>query len=111
MRRGEISALKYSDIEKNTLYIHADLVKDKSGVWIYKEPKTPDSIRYKTIPHEIIDLMGNGKPDEYVIKWTPDSITKRFINFRKTQGLDIRFHDLRHYYASIGAALVFQIYI
>lgn len=105
MRRGEISALKYSDIDGNTLFIHADLVKDKSGVWIYKEPKTPDSIRYKRIPFEVVELLGSGAPDEYVVKWLPDTITKRFIELRKNRGLNIRFHDLRHYYASIGAAL------
>ena len=105
MRRGEISALKYSDIDGATLFIHADLVKDKGGKWIYKEPKTPDSIRYKTVPAEVIELLGSGGPDEYVVKWLPDTITKRFIDLRKSQGVNIRFHDLRHYYASIGAAL------
>jgi len=105
MRRGEISALKYSDINENVLFIHADLVKDKGGKWVYKEPKTPDSIRYKTVPAEVIELLGSGAPDDYVVKWLPDTITKRFIDLRKSQGVDIRFHDLRHYYASIGAAL------
>jgi integrase len=105
LRRGEISALKYSDIDGNTLHIHADLVKDKNGIWVYKVAKTPDSIRYKSLPKEVIDLLGSGEPDDYVIKWTPDSITKRFIALRKKQGINIRFHDLRHYYASIGAAL------
>ena len=105
MRRGEISALKYSDINENVLFIHADLVKDKGGKWVYKEPKTPDSIRYKTVPAEVIELLGSGPPDDYVVKWLPDTITKRFIDLRKSQGVNIRFHDLRHYYASIGAAL------
>ena len=105
MRRGEISALKYSDINENVLFIHADLVKDKGGKWVYKEPKTPDSIRYKTVPAEVIELLGSGAPDDYVVKWLPDTITKRFIDLRKFQGVNIRFHDLRHYYASIGAAL------
>ena len=105
MRRGEISALKYSDINENVLFIHADLVKDKGGKWVYKEPKTPDSIRYKTVPAEVIELLGSGAPNDYVVKWLPDTITKRFIDLRKSQGVDIRFHDLRHYYASIGAAL------
>ena len=105
MRRGEISALKFSDINGNVLYIHADLVKDKSGEWIYKEPKTPEIIRYKRVPNEVIELLGCGKPNEYVVKWLPDTITKRFIDLRKKEDVNIRFHDLRHYYASIGAAL------
>lgn len=105
MRRGEISALRYSDIDGSTLFIHADLVKDKGGEWIYKEPKTPDSIRYKRVPDEVVGLLGTGEPDEYVVKWLPDTITKRFIDLRKKHGVSIRFHDLRHYYASIGAAL------
>ena len=104
MRRGEISALKYGDIDGQTIHIHADMVKGVSG-WVYKDmPKTADSDRIVPVPVAVIELLGTGDPEEYIIPWKPDTITKRFIDLRNECGLnDIRFHDLRHYYASICA--------
>ena len=105
LRRGEISALKYGDIRQNAVYVHADFVKDTNGKWIYKPPKKPDSVRLAPLPQEIIDMLGNGNSDDFIIKWKPDTITKRFIEHRNKYNTSIRFHDLRHYYASIGAVL------
>lgn len=104
MRRGEISALKYGDIDGQTIHIHADMVKGVDG-WVYKDmPKTADSDRIVPVPVAVIELLGTGDPEEYIIPWKPDTITKRFIDLRNECGLnDIRFHDLRHYYASICA--------
>jgi integrase len=39
------------------------------------------------------------------LDWKPDTITKRLIELKKTVGIDIRFHDLRHYFASTAAIL------
>ena len=105
LRRGEISALKYGDIRPGAVYIHADFVKDTDGVWIYKPPKKPDSVRLAPLPQAVIDMLGQGDPDDFIIKWKPDTITKRFIEHRNNYNTSIRFHDLRHYYASIGAVL------
>lgn len=99
VRRGEISALKYEDIVDGVAHIHADMVKNADGKWIYKEiPKTEDSDRYIKVPD-----LGTGTG--YIVDWTPDSITKRFIELRNSLGLTIRFHDLRHYFASTAAVL------
>jgi integrase len=99
VRRGEISALKYEDIVDGVAHIHADMVKNSDGEWIYKEiPKTEGSDRYIKVPD-----FGSGKG--YIVDWTPDSITKRFIDLRNGLGLTIRFHDLRHYFASTAAVL------
>ena len=105
MRRSEISPLTYSDISENIISINKSMVKDNNGEWQIKIPKTSDSFRYAPVPMEIIELIGTGAPDELVVKWKPDTITKRFIDLRTQQNVNIRFHDLRHYYASIGAAL------
>lgn len=99
VRRGEISALKYEDIVNGVAHIHADMVKDSNGKWIYKEiPKTSESDRFIRVPD-----FGTGKG--FIVNWTPDSITKRFIELRDSLGLSIRFHDLRHYFASTAAVL------
>ena len=98
MRRGEIAALKYEDIKDGIAHIHADMVKDSNGKWVYKEiPKTADSDRYIRVPI--------GKGTGFIVKWTPDSITKRFIELRDSLGLSLCFHDLRHYFASTAAVL------
>lgn len=99
VRRGEISALKYEDIVGGVAHIHADMIKNSDGKWIYKEiPKTEGSDRYIKVPD-----FGSGTG--YIVEWSPDSITKRFIELRNSLGLTIRFHDLRHYFASTAAVL------
>ena len=95
MRRGEICALKYEDIKDGIAHIHADMVKSASGEWIYKEmPKTSGSDRFVRVPD-----LGE------------DSVTKRFIELRKSVGVNIRFHDLRHFFASTGALIMPDIYL
>lgn len=103
LRRGEICALKYDDINNGVAHIHADMVKGTGGEWIYKEiPKTSESDRYISVD------IGDG--EGFVVDWTPDSITKRFIELRDRVGLSVRFHDLRHYFASSAALIMPDIY-
>lgn len=103
LRRGEICALKYEDINNGVAHIHADMVKGTGGEWIYKEiPKTSESDRYISVD------IGDG--EDFVVDWTPDSITKRFIELRDRVGLSVRFHDLRHYFASSAALIMPDIY-
>lgn len=103
LRRGEIASLKYGDILRdfNAIHIHSDMVISEEG-WVYKNtPKKKSSNRKLILPKEVINLLGDGDDDEYIVKMVPDSITKRFIDLRDSLGLLCRFHDLRHYAASI----------
>lgn len=113
LRRGEVCALKYGDINGDTVYVHADMVTDNDNVYHYKEfPKTSESARVVRLPKQVIDMMGTGDADDYILNIKPYTITKGFIALRDSLGLDIKYHDLRHYYASIGAVLgVPDIYI
>lgn len=104
LRRGEICALEYEDIENGIAHIHADMVKDAYGEWITKStPKTSESDRFVRLPASVLELIGEGEGK--VVSWTPDGITHRFVTLRDKAGLDLRFHDLRHYFASVGAVL------
>lgn len=108
LRRGEVCALKYADILRDfsAIYIHADMVLDKNGKWIYKDmPKTSDSIRSVDLPPQVIQMLGDGDPDEFIIKCTPSAISDAFARLRNRLGMSCRFHDLRHYSVSIMHAI------
>lgn len=107
LRRGEICALKHCDLDGLRLTVHADMVMDENGEWIYKDiPKTSESNRLVTLPPEVVALIGDGMDDDYIIGISPSRVSDRFIKLCKRLGIDnVRFHDLRHYYASIGAVL------
>lgn len=105
MRRGEVCAILYGDIDGNMCHVHADLVRGVNG-WYRKEtPKTSDSDRFVRLPREVIQLIGSGAPDERVVPITPDTITETFGRLRDDLNIKIRFQDLRHYFASIAAVL------
>ena len=107
LRRGEICALTFSDIEGNIVHVTKDIVQDSNNVWHLKEiPKTAESYRDARIPKKVIELLGTGEPSEKIIKYkNPTSVTRVFTRIRDRLGINICFHDLRHYYASIGAVL------
>ena len=108
LRRGEICALKYKDIMRDfkAIYVHSDMVLNKDNVWIHKEmPKTADSVRRVTLPDEVIELLGDGEPEEYILKCSPAAVSDAFGRLRNKVGLKCRFHDLRHYAASILHAI------
>lgn len=108
LRRGEICALKHKDVLRdfNALYIHADIVKGTDG-WHYKEaPKTDSSVRRVSLSPSVIALIPKGEPDEYIFSFvTPSALGSRFNRLRDRLGFKCRFHDLRHYAASIMHAI------
>jgi len=107
LRRGEICALTYGDIEGNTIHITKDVIQDLNSKWILKDmPKTSDSVRDASYPDEIISLLGTGEKNEKIIKYkNPGSITQCFTKLRDRLGINIHFHQLRVYFCSIGAVL------
>lgn len=104
MRRGEISALVKSDLTNNTIHITKTKVLDANAKWIVKAPKSYAGDRYVTVPAFVADKIRN-LPDD-TIGLSPNDITNRFGTVLKHAGLPhFRFHDLRHYNASIQHAL------
>ena len=107
-RRGEICGLKQKDVlrAQNAIYIHTDMVYTKENKWIHKEiPKTSESIRVVTLPIWVMNMIPEGDPEEYIINSTPAAISDYFARLTKTLGFKCRFHDLRHYAASILHAI------
>lgn len=107
LRRGEICGLKYKDLNGNTLYIHSDMVKSSDGhTWVHKEtPKTSVSNRMVYLTDKEVELLGQGKPEDYIVPMVPNSIGTNFDRLKKRTGVNIRFHDLRVYFASISAVM------
>ena len=104
MRRGEICALRYEDICENTIHVHSALALDENNQWVIKPPKTFSSDRYIEFPDFIIEKIGKGTGR--IVKMTPNALSSRFSHILKNAGLPhFRFHDLRHYCASIQHAL------
>lgn len=107
MRRGEICALTYGDMEDHIIHVTKDIVQGFDKKWYIKDlPKTEDSYRDCYVPDNVLKLLGSGEKSERIIKYkNPTSVTRVFTRIRDSLGLNVCFHDLRHYYASIGAVL------
>ena len=104
MRRGEIAALRTQNIQGNVVHVCENMVMDERGGWIIRHPKSYAGDRYIDYPDFVVDLW-KGKTGR-VTDLNPTMITDRFIDLLKKIGLPhFRFHDLRHYSASIQHAL------
>ena len=101
LRRGEICALEYEDIDykKNLLTIDKAMVRHSDGSFSIQQPKTASSNRTIPVPQFLMDEIGHGTGR--IVEMVPHSITVIFDRTVATAGVhDFRFHDLRHFYAS-----------
>lgn len=104
IRRGEMCAFTYEDIKDGVIHINKDMVKDRHGKWIIKpRPKTADSDRFVTLPTFVLEQIGEG--EGRILDINPNTVTKQFIKYRDKLGLDITFHQIRHFFASTAAIL------
>jgi integrase len=104
MRRGEICALDSDDIVGNIIHVRRSMVLNEHKDWIVKSPKSYAGDRYIEFPDFVIDKLKDIEGS--ITSLTPDNVTKKFVNTLKRIGLKhFRFHDLRHYNASISHAL------
>ena len=100
IRRGEVCALDGEDIdrEKCLVRIARDVVKDDSGKWIRKVPKTKKSVRWVELPPAVVEMLPEKGP---LFTISPDQVTNRFSRAVKKSGVPhFRLHDLRSFFAS-----------
>lgn len=103
MRRGEICGLSMKDIKGTTIHVHHSLVLGSDKKWHLKAPKTESSDRYIEAPQFVIDRINEVG---HITNLNPHSITLMFDRVLKRNNIPhFRFHDLRHYSASIRHAL------
>lgn len=104
MRRGEIGALTSDDISGNMVHITKNMVLNTERQWIIKTPKSYAGDRYIDFPDFVIEKI-KGKEGR-IVSLNPNQITRKFHDLLKKNSMELfRFHDLRHYSASIQHAL------
>lgn len=100
LRRSEICALTGEDVDRENCIVHVNkaLVINDKMEWVLKSTKTELSTRDVVLPAFVINaLPETGR----VYNGTPTSLTNRFIRCMEKFDMHFRFHDLRHYSASI----------
>lgn len=104
MRRGEICALHSDYISGNVVHVARNMVLDSNGQWIIKAPKTYSGDRFIEYPDFVGAKLGSLHGN--ITALNPDALTCRFRRLVRRSGVpSFRFHDLRHYCASIQHAL------
>lgn len=103
MRRGEICGLSLDDIQGNVIHIRYSLVLGSDKKWYKKAPKTESSDRYVEAPEFVINRI---RESGHITDLNPHSITLMFQRVLARNNIPhFRFHDLRHYSASVRHAL------
>ena len=103
LRRSEICALMADDVNGNVISVNKAMVDKGKSEWIIKTTKNVSSTRFVEMPEFVIKkLPTSGR----LVNIYPDQITGRFGRaFSKLKIQSFRFHDLRHYAASIMHAI------
>lgn len=103
LRRGEVCAVRASDLDRNILHVSRSLT-FQDGDYISKAPKTAGSDRLVPIPEDLADRI---RSDGRATTMTPRQLTAAFHRLvsKKDLGLPhFRFHDLRHAFVSLAHA-------
>lgn len=97
LRRGEICALELSDVDPTGwISVTKDMVQAEDGQYTIKDiPKTVESCRRVPVPDFVLSEI-----TDTLVDCTPSAITIGFERLTTRLGMNCRFHDLRHFYAS-----------
>ena len=104
MRRSEICALDSDHINGNIVHVEYAMVQNEDKEWVIKVPKTFAGDRFIDFPDFVAEKL-RGKKGQ-IVELNPMAVTHRFARMLKKLNIQhFRFHDLRHYSASIQHAL------
>jgi len=118
LRKGEIHALKWSDIEDSILSVKRSITQKLKGEDRETAPKNSSSIRTLQIPKPLTAILKeHRKRQEQLERFTKEyricggerclrdsTVQKRNIHYATVAGLDIiRIHDYRHSHVSVLA--------
>ena len=116
LRKGELVALQWSDLDEAncTISVSKQASWDTEGNLILSQPKTGNSIREASIPQDAVELLKQEHAKHPDNPWMfpsgrtgemyyPDSVVTLHKRILKDAGLEhIRFHDLRHTFATLA---------
>ena len=116
LRKGELIALQWSDLDEAncTISVSKQGSWDTEGNLILSQPKTGNSIREVSIPQDAVELLKQEHAKHPDNPWMfpsgrtgemyhPDSVVTLHKRILKDAGLEhIRFHDLRHAFATMA---------
>ena len=115
LRRGELLALLWTDLDVENMTISVSKQVNRiNGELVVSQPKTPNSIRKLAIPQRAVELLVEEhakhphSPHLFVSPKTgtmfdPDSFRHTHEKILKAIGAEhIRFHDLRHTFATLS---------
>ena len=115
MRRGEILGLQWKDLNFSTgeLHIRRQIIK-KGAQTLISKPKTKSSIRTLILPPDMLDILAEHKKNA-TCEWVfpspvkegeprnPASLYGKFQKIlKRAQCKKVRFHDLRHTFATMA---------
>jgi integrase len=118
LRKGEIHALKWSDIENNILHVKRSITQKTKKSDMETPPKNRSSFRSLQLPTPLIKILETHRKryqpvDGFLDDWRicgglkclrDTTIDKRNRLYAEMAGLDrIRIHDFRHSHASLLA--------
>ena len=116
LRRGEICGLQWSDFdeEAGTLKVCRTLHSQRKGEYTVGETKTNQGMRTIVLPHSVTEILRRRKADA-ISQWifpdpvkpedpvNPGSAYLHMKTLLRRAGLpSIRFHDLRHTFATLA---------
>jgi integrase len=110
LRRAEIAALTWGDIVGDRLVINKSFAKTSDNEWVIKSPKSYSGTRSLSVPPALLSAILASRPlsasnADQIFPVNPDYITKHWYLLCQECGFHCRFHDLRHYNASIMLSL------
>ncbi|MGI6068927.1 MAG: site-specific integrase [Blautia sp.] len=104
LRRSEICALDSAHIKGNIVHVEFAMVLNDNHEWTIKRPKSYAGDRYIEFPEVVINKLRN--IEGRIVNLNPAQVSDRFADVLKRCGIPhFRFHDLRHYCASIQHAI------
>ena len=116
LRRGELLALQWEDlnVKEQILTVNKQVTR-MEGELDVTEPKTKNSVRKVALSQQAVDLLvqeHKQHPDNPILfpsprtggYWSPDAVSRINRKLLKNAGIEehVRFHDLRHTFATMA---------
>ena len=108
LRRSEVCALDDKDIDYDAGIVHVRkaMVWTLKKEWAIKQPKSRAGYRDVKLPDFVMSQLVPAEGQHRIVNLVPTSVTNFFAKSLRKIGLPhFRFHDLRHYQASILHAM------